>query len=66
MKQIQPAFIEWLTASGVVAVSARSISQRFPIYFAEALHIEWGECPKDYTVLKEKLDTPFTQSNERA
>jgi uncharacterized protein YjbI with pentapeptide repeats len=66
VKQIQPAFIEWLTASGVVAVNARSISQRLPIYFAEALHIEWGERPQDYAVLKEKLDTPFTQSNERA
>ena len=66
LKRSQMGSIEWLTVSGVAAVNARSISQRFPIYFAEALHIEWGECPKDYTVLKEKLDTPFTQSNERA
>jgi uncharacterized protein YjbI with pentapeptide repeats len=66
VQQIQPAFIEWLIASGVVAVDAQAISQRFPIYFAEALHIEWGDRPQDYAVLKEKLDTPFTQSSERA
>jgi uncharacterized protein YjbI with pentapeptide repeats len=66
VKLIQPAFIEWLIASGVVAVDAQAISQRFPIYFAEALHIEWGNCPQDYKVLKEKLDTPFTKSNDRA
>jgi uncharacterized protein YjbI with pentapeptide repeats len=65
VKLIQPAFIEWLTASGVTGIDAQVISQRLPVYFAEALHIEWGDRPKDYAVLKEKLDTPFTQSSER-
>ncbi|UNU24312.1 pentapeptide repeat-containing protein [Microcoleus vaginatus] len=35
------------------------------LYFAAALHEEWGSRPKDYAVLQEKLDTPFTQANER-
>jgi hypothetical protein len=63
---IQPSFTEWLIASGVAAVDAQVISQRLPIYFAEALHIEWGDRPQDYALLKEKLDTPFTQANDRA
>jgi uncharacterized protein YjbI with pentapeptide repeats len=66
VKLIQPTFIGWLIASGIARINAQAISQRFPIYFAEALHIEWGERPKDYAVLKENLDTPFTKFNERA
>jgi uncharacterized protein YjbI with pentapeptide repeats len=66
VKLIQPAFRDWLIGSGVSDINAQAISQRFPIYFAEALHIEWGNCPQDYKVLKEKLDTPFTKSNDRA
>jgi uncharacterized protein YjbI with pentapeptide repeats len=66
VKSIQSSFTEWLIASGVTAIDAQAISQRLPIYFAEALHIEWGDRPQDYGVLKEKLDTPFTQANDRA
>jgi uncharacterized protein YjbI with pentapeptide repeats len=63
---IQPPFISWLIDSGVVATEAEAISQRLPIYFAAALHTEWGDRPQDYGALKEKLDTPFTQANDRA
>jgi uncharacterized protein YjbI with pentapeptide repeats len=62
---IQPAFTQWLKDSGLSEVEAKAISQRLPIYFAAALHEEWGTRPKDYAVLQEKLDTPFTQANER-
>ena len=62
---IQPAFTQWLKDSGLSEVEAKAISQRLPIYFAAALHEEWGSRPKDYAVLQEKLDTPFTQANER-
>src|SRR4028118_1124137 len=62
---IQPAFTQWLKHSGLTEVEAKAISQRLPIYFAAALHEEWGSRPKDYAVLQEKLDTPFTQANER-
>jgi uncharacterized protein YjbI with pentapeptide repeats len=63
---VQPSFISWLVAAGVFEADARAISQRLPIYFAAALHQEWGDRPKDYGALKEKLDTPFTQANDRA
>jgi hypothetical protein len=63
---VQHSFISWLVAAGVFEADARAISQRLPIYFAAALHQEWGDRPKDYGVLKEKLDTPFTQANDRA
>jgi uncharacterized protein YjbI with pentapeptide repeats len=66
VQSIQPSFTEWLITSGVTAINAQAISQRLPIYFAEALHIEWGDRPQDYGVLKERLDTPFTQANDRA
>ena len=62
---IQPAFTQWLIHSDLIEVEAKAISQRLPIYFAAALHEEWGSRPKDYAVLQEKLDTPFTQANER-
>jgi len=62
---IKPAFTQWLKDSGLSEVEAKAISQRLPIYFAAALHEEWGSRPKDYAVLQEKLDTPFTQANER-
>jgi uncharacterized protein YjbI with pentapeptide repeats len=63
---VQPSFINWLVAAGVFEADARAISQRLPIYFAAALHQEWGDRAKDYGALKEKLDTPFTQANDRA
>jgi hypothetical protein len=44
---------------------AQATSDRLPIYFAVALHQEWGSDAKNYAVLKERLDTPFTKSNER-
>ncbi|MEG5173923.1 pentapeptide repeat-containing protein [Microcoleus sp. B3-D7] len=62
---IKPAFTQWLKDSGLSEVEAKAISQRLPIYFAAALHEEWASRRKDYAVLQEKLDTPFTQANER-
>jgi len=63
---IQPPFAEWLKISGLSVADADAISHRLPIYFALALQEEWGKHSKDYTALKEKLDTPFTQADERA
>jgi uncharacterized protein YjbI with pentapeptide repeats len=62
---VKPAFVGWLRLCGLSAAEAQAISDRLPIYFAAALHTEWGSHGKDYAVLKEKLDTPFTQANER-
>ena len=63
---IKPAFVEWLKHCGLIEADAQAISDRLPIYFAAALHEEWGRHSKDYGVLKQQLDTPFTQANERS
>ena len=62
---VKPAFVKWLKQCGLSEADAQAISDRLPIYFAAALHDEWGTHAKDYGVLKERLDTPFTQANER-
>ena len=66
VKRVKPVFKEWLKQCRLSEADAQAISDRLPIYFAAALHEEWGSHAKDYGVLKEKLDTPFTQANERA
>jgi uncharacterized protein YjbI with pentapeptide repeats/adenylate kinase family enzyme len=62
---VKPAFVKWLKQCGLSEADAQAISDRLPIYLAAALHDEWGSHAKDYAVLKERLDTPFTQANER-
>ncbi|WP_193365054.1 hypothetical protein [Neosynechococcus sphagnicola] len=62
---VKPAFMEWLKQCQLSEADAQAISDRLPIYFAGALHEEWGSHAKDYGALKERLDTPFTQANER-
>jgi uncharacterized protein YjbI with pentapeptide repeats len=63
---IKPLFVAWLGSSGLKKAEAAAISERMPIYFAMALHEEWSHRPKDYAILRETLDTPFTQANDRA
>ena len=65
VEAVKPAFMEWLKQCGLSEADAQAIADRLPIYFAAALHDEWGSHAKDYGALKEKLDTPFTQANER-
>ena len=62
---VKPTFVEWLKQCELSEADAQSITGRLPIYFAAELHQEWGSHAKDYVALKEKLDTPFTQANER-
>ncbi|MBW4680983.1 MAG: pentapeptide repeat-containing protein [Microcoleus vaginatus WJT46-NPBG5] len=66
LNAVQPPFVAWLQSCGLSEAEAQALSYRLPIYFAMALHNEWGNRPKDYAALKEKLDTPFVQANERA
>lgn len=61
----KPSFVKWLQESSSTEAEAEAIGKRLPIYFAEALHEEWGDRPKDYSLLRDKLDTPFTQANDR-
>jgi uncharacterized protein YjbI with pentapeptide repeats len=65
VEAVKPAFMEWLKQCGLSEADAQAIADRLPIYFAAALQDEWGSHAKDYGALKEKLDTPFTQANER-
>jgi uncharacterized protein YjbI with pentapeptide repeats len=65
IETIQSPFCEWLVSSGLSKADSEAISQRLPTYFAEALHDEWISSRQDYAILKESLDTPFTQANER-
>jgi uncharacterized protein YjbI with pentapeptide repeats len=64
-KVIKPTIKNWLIDHQINQADAEVMSQRLPIYFATALHQEWGNSPKDYAVLIDKLDTPFTQANQR-
>jgi DNA replication protein DnaC len=65
IETIKSPFSDWLVSSGLSKADSDAISQRLPTYFAEALQDEWISSRQDYAILKESLDTPFTQANER-
>ncbi|MEQ9358183.1 MAG: pentapeptide repeat-containing protein [Coleofasciculus chthonoplastes F2-STO-03] len=65
IQAVKPAFMDWLKQCNLSEADAIAISDRLPIYFAAALHDEWRRHAKDYAGLKEQLDTPFTQANQR-
>jgi hypothetical protein len=50
---------------GVSKAESTTISHRLPTYFVYALHQEWAKHPEKYACLKEEVDTPFTQANQR-
>ncbi|MBN4003969.1 pentapeptide repeat-containing protein [Nostoc sp. LPT] len=65
LEAIKTAFADWLKYFSVNQAQAQTISHRLPTYFVYALHEEWAKHPEKYACLKAKLDTPFTQANER-
>ncbi|QLE43987.1 hypothetical protein FD723_28490 [Nostoc sp. C052] len=65
LEPIKIAFADWLKYFSVNEAQALTISHRLPTYFVFALHEEWAKHPEKYACLKEELDTPFTQANER-
>ncbi|MEH2117067.1 pentapeptide repeat-containing protein [Nostoc sp.] len=65
LEAIKTAFADWLKYFSVNQAQAQTISHRLPTYFVYALHEEWAKHPEKYACLKEELDTPFTQANER-
>lgn len=65
LEPIKTAFADWLKYFSVNQAQALTISHRLPTYFVYALHEEWAKHPEKYACLKEELDTPFTQANER-
>ena len=62
---IKRSFIDWLLQLEVDSPSANAIADRLPSYFAYALNEEWVSQHQTYTVLTNKLNTPFTQANAR-
>ena len=58
----------WLQQSkaDVRSAHAKVISDRLPSYFPLALNNEWGKNYQDYDILRQTLDTPFTQADERS
>ncbi|NES22514.1 MAG: hypothetical protein F6K41_27245 [Symploca sp. SIO3E6] len=58
-------FLQWLEELVEKPVEAQKISDRLPTYFVFALNDQWVKHSQDYLILKEVLDTPFTQANKR-
>jgi uncharacterized protein YjbI with pentapeptide repeats len=65
LKMVKEPLIEWLGQFGIVRARAESMTERLPRYFAFALNQEWSKKPEDYTILVQKVKTPFTQALER-
>ncbi|WP_335068438.1 pentapeptide repeat-containing protein [Nostoc sp.] len=65
LEAIKTAFADWLKYFSVNQAQAQTISHGLPTYFVFALNKEWLKHPEKYACLKEELDTPFTQANER-
>ena len=65
VSEVKSAYGEWLKAFVENEVNAEKISNSFPTYFVEALNNEWLSRSDEYLVIKDTLDTPFTQANKR-
>ncbi|MEO1671897.1 MAG: pentapeptide repeat-containing protein, partial [Cyanobacteria bacterium J06631_2] len=65
ISEIKLAYAKWLKPFVDNEINAEQISSNFPIYFVEALNNEWLSRGDEYLVIKETLDTPFTQANKR-
>lgn len=64
VKSTQNGFCKWLENFVDKKVEAEGISNRLPAYFVNTLNTQWVEHTQDYAVIKEVLDTPFTQANK--
>ncbi|MDJ0620769.1 MAG: pentapeptide repeat-containing protein [Calothrix sp. MO_192.B10] len=64
VKAAKDGFCQWLENFVEKKVEAKSISNRLPAYFINALNAEWIEKSQEYAVIKDVLDTPFTQANK--
>ncbi|MEL6439984.1 MAG: pentapeptide repeat-containing protein [Cyanobacteria bacterium J06621_8] len=65
VSDIKLAYGDWLQDFVNRPVDAEKVSSSFPAYFVEALNEEWLSRSDEYAVLRETLDTPFTQANKR-
>jgi uncharacterized protein YjbI with pentapeptide repeats/adenylate kinase family enzyme len=62
---IAEEFANWLKNQGIRELDAISTSKRLRSYIASSLHDEWATSSLEYGVLKNRIDTPFTQATER-
>ena len=60
---IQIPFIQWLDGFGVPTLQAQAICARLRSYFVFTLNEEWVRYPKDYRILQEAINTPFTKAS---
>ena len=65
LEKVREPFCQWLQIFGVDESLSRAIVSRFPNHFLGALTQEWQARSRDYTCLKEELDTPFAKAIER-
>lgn len=65
IKAAQTGLAKWLEEFVEKKIEAQKISDRLSAYFVFALNEQWRTHSQDYAVLKELLDTPFTQATER-
>jgi uncharacterized protein YjbI with pentapeptide repeats len=65
VKAAKTGLAKWLEEFVEKKVEAEKISERLSAYFVFALNEQWRTRSQDYAVLKEELDTPFTQATER-
>ena len=69
VQDTKSSFCDWMQqqiSSRINSAEAKVISDRLPSYFPLALNNEWGKNYQDYDILRETLDTPFTQADERS
>lgn len=62
IKALRSPLAKWLEGFGVTKDEATTISERLPAYFLFALHEEWRQRSKDYELLRNALETPFSQA----
>ena len=62
---MQLPFYQWLEGMGLNQAQAKAISDRLPTYFVYALNDQWITYRKDYELLIEALDTPFTKATSQ-
>jgi uncharacterized protein YjbI with pentapeptide repeats len=59
---VQTPYRQWLQMCGIPKDEASAIAHRLPSYFVFALNGQWLAHPDTYSVLRQQLNTPFTNA----
>jgi Pentapeptide repeats (8 copies) len=62
LEDFKEPLTNWLENFGLNAAQSESICGRFPSYFVFALNDEWRLHSNDYQLIRNKIDTPFTNA----